>query len=175
MKREAVEIIKILASAAMGALIIIQFVTPMTVFGNSMEPLFSDRDYVVLYRHAYMRDKTPQRGEIVVFRSHLLDKDGSNKKLVKRVIAVEGDKISIEDGDVFLNGELLEEDYVKDGVTSGNVRPVTVPEGKVFCMGDNRLYSQDSRHSEVGMISEKDILGKVIFGLLPVKKAGKIE
>lgn len=175
MKREVVEILKTVATAAIGALIIIQFVIPTTVFGSSMEPNFSDRDYVILYRQAYVGDKKPEKGEIVVFRSHLKDERGANKKLIKRVIATAGDRIAVRDGKVFLNGELLEEEYIKDGVTSGEVKSLTVPEGMVFCMGDNRQNSQDSRHREIGMVSEKDIMGRVVFRLLPAGKFGKIE
>ena len=175
MKREAVEAIKTVATAAIGALIIIQFIIPTTVFGNSMEPNFSDRDYVVLYRQAYIGDRTPCRGDIIVFKSHLKDENGADKRLIKRVIAVAGDKIAVKDVKVYLNDEILEEDYLKDGVTNGEVRSITVPDGTVFCMGDNRLNSKDSRHREVGMVPEDEVMGKVVMRLLPVRKFGVIE
>lgn len=174
MKREVVEVIKTIATAAIGALIIIQFVIPTTVFGNSMEPNFSDRDYVVLVRQAYYGDKSPERGDIVVFQSHLKEANGAEKKLIKRVIAVEGDRIAVKDGKVYLNGKVLEEDYTKDGITSGEVKSVTVPKGMVFSMGDNRLNSTDSRHREVGMVDKSQLLGKVVFRLLPIGEFGRV-
>lgn len=175
MKQNIAEIVKTVATAAMGALIIMQFVVPTTVFGNSMEPNFSDRDYVLLEKQAYAGEKEPERGDVIVFKSHLKEKDGKDMKLIKRVIGVEGDKIAVKDGKVYVNGEALKEEYIKDGTTSGEVKPVTVPKGSVFCMGDNRLHSVDSRYREVGFIDKSDIIGKVFMRLLPFDKIGLVK
>ena len=168
------EWLKALTSAAVAAFIVVQFVMPTTVSGESMEPSFEDKDYLLINRQAYLGNRTPQRGDVIVFNSHLKDEQGRDKKLIKRVIAAAGDKVLVQDGKVYISGEELKEDYLKDGYTNGDVGPVTVPEGSVFCMGDNRLHSTDSRYLEVGFIDEEEIVGKVIFRLYPFDKFGKI-
>jgi len=101
------------------------------------------------------------------------------KPLVKRVIAKGGDTVDIdvEQGLVYVNGEALDEPYVPEGTLStGNVEfPLTVPEGTLFLMGDNRQHSTDSRSSDVGFIDERDILGKVVLRIYPFNKIGLIE
>lgn len=166
---------KAVISAAAVALIVTQFILPTSVYGISMEPGFEHKDYLLVSRQAYSGNRRPDRGDVIVFQSHLPDKTtGETKKLIKRVIAVPGDTIAVEDGKVYINGKVSEEDYTKDGITNGNVAPVIVPEGSYFCMGDNRLHSTDSRFLEVGFVEEKDIIGKVFFRVYPFKKFGMI-
>ena len=80
--------------------------------------------------------------------------------------------MAVENGKVYINGEELDEEYTKDGTTNGTVYPVEVPEGCVFCLGDNRLHSTDSRFLEVGFVDEEDIVGKVIFRIYPFNRIG---
>ncbi|WP_425756154.1 signal peptidase I [Ihubacter sp. rT4E-8] len=168
------EWVKAVASAGMIALIAIQFVAPTSVYGNSMLPSFSNGDYLLISKQAYSFDKEPQRGDVVVFQSHLKDEKGQEKKLIKRVIALPGETVSVEDGKVYINGKELEEDYITDGITDGVTYPVEVPEGCYFCMGDNRLHSKDSRSLPVGFVDKEQIVGKVIFRLYPFDKIGRI-
>jgi signal peptidase I len=102
------------------------------------------------------------------------------KPLVKRVIATGGDVIDIDYtlGTVTVNGETLDEEYLHGVATllGYDVQfPLTVPEGTVFVMGDNRNNSLDSRSSRVGCIDERDILGKVLVRFLPVGSMGVIQ
>ena len=79
----------------------------------------------------------------------------------------------IEDSKVYVDGELLKEPYIHDNYTSGDIDMV-VPEGEVFTMGDNREKSLDSRYEEVGLVNEKDIMGKVMLRLFPFNKIGAV-
>lgn len=105
------------------------------------------------------RTKKLKRGDICVFK---LSDDEKGKYLVKRVIGVAGDKVEIKEGFVFLNGKKLNEPYIaKDVITNPAVfNSVTVKPGEVFCLGDNRNYSSDSR--SFGCVQEKQITGKCI-------------
>ena len=159
---------------AIGVIIIIlQFVKPTIVFEHSMEDTLHPQDYVFLARQAYLFNDI-QYGDIVVFKSALMDEKGTYKNLIKRVIGLPGDVISIQDDAVYRNGERLDEPYTKDGVTLGEMAPVTVPLDAYFVMGDNRQVSTDSRSGIVGFVQETRIDGKVFFRLFPISKAGRI-
>ena len=99
---------------------------------------------------------------------------GKTKSLIKRVIAVEGDSIEITNGEVFLNGEKLEENYINGSDTFGDIIIEKIPKGKVFVMGDNRGNSLDSRDSQIGLVDTKDIKGKAILKIYPFSKMGKL-
>lgn len=166
LKKEILDWIKTIITAVVLAFIITTFVRPTLVNGVSMFPTLDHNNYLLLYKMAYVGDKIPSRGDIVVFRSHLLTEDGKEKDLVKRVIGVAGDHVIIDSGRVFINGQELYEFYINGDFTDGEVDEI-VPEGHVFAMGDNRPNSKDSRHPDVGMVPEEDIVGKVFIRLFP--------
>ena len=147
------------------------FFRVIVVDGNSMQNTLHPGEKVVVYSIFY----TPKRGDIVVTDSN----NSYGKPLIKRVIAVGGDRIRIDyyTGDVYLNGELLQEDYIKERIMpSGEAAlDIVIPEGYVFLMGDNRNNSYDSRHRDIGPISTNNILGKAFFRLSPFSDIGKIE
>ena len=109
-----------------------------------------------------------------MFESDLQQDDGTNKDLVKRVIGVSGDTIKIKDSKVYVNGKELNEPYIHDEITEGDIDTV-VPENSVFVLGDNREISLDSRYEQVGFINESDILGKVFVRLYPFNKIGLLD
>lgn len=117
---------------------------------------------------------TVERGDIVI----ITQPNALGKPLVKRVIAKGGDEIDIDffDHKVTVNGEVLDEPYIAEPTSlMGNmVYPLTVPEGTVFVMGDNRNDSTDSREKYIGFIDEDYILGVAKFRLLPFNNFGSV-
>lgn len=162
--------------AALIAGTILFFVRPTVVRQTSMQDTFQPNDYLIMSKRAYRGDKTPQRGDVVIFQSDLVNEEtGGDKLLIKRVIGLPGDEICIKNEQLYLNGEIYKEDYIKDGFTPAIEIPrdgetFTVPDGKYYCMGDNRVVSMDSRYSEVGCVTEAQIKGKIVLRLFPFNK-----
>lgn len=165
--REAYEWIRDIIIALLIAGTILLFFKPIVVKQESMQPTFYSNDYVIVSRQAYNLFGDVERGDVIVFKSDLVDENGEQKHLIKRVIAVGGDTIEIRDGYVYLNGEMLDEPYVAEKGISGEMGSVTVEEGKMFVMGDNRRVSQDSRSPELGQVEESSIVGKVVLRIYP--------
>ena len=134
----------------------------VNVDGTSMKPTLQNNDKVIVSTVGYK----PERGDIVVISST----DGLNEPIVKRIVAVGGDTVDINftTGVVTVNG--TEEDYT-DELTSQQFDiafPITVPEGTVFVLGDNRGNSLDSRSTRIGCVDERLIVGKVLFRFFPL-------
>ncbi len=136
------------------------------VSGDSMCNTLMDNDRLILITRFHKLE----RGDIVV-----LYREGE-EPYIKRVIALEGDTIAIDDenGCVLLNGETMDEPYIRDGFTPslGFDGPYTVKKGEVFAMGDNRLWSLDSR--QLGVFNENEIVGEAVFRLFPLETMGAI-
>lgn len=169
--KEIFEWVQAIVVAVVIAMAIRTFVfTLVNVEGESMEPTLHDHDRLVVTRLAY----TPEKGDIIIFRPDC-DPD---RPYVKRVIAMPGDTIDInqETGDVSVNGEILDEPYIKERIRSfGTVSfPAVVPEKHVFVMGDNRNHSKDSRFQDVGMVSYESIIGKANFRFWPFSDWGTL-
>lgn len=142
----------------------------VSVDGSSMDPTLQQGDRLVISNLFY----TPENGDIVVTTAQ----NGLNKPLVKRIIAVGGQTVDLdESGRILVNGLLLEEDYLDGAVTDPGDQtfPLTVPEGSLFLLGDNREHSTDSRSSVLGMISEDEIEGRVLFRFFPFSRFGSVD
>lgn len=153
------------------AFVISQFITPTIVQEHSMDDTLHNNDYLILWKMAY-RSSEPSYGDIVVFKSSLLDDNGKEKLLIKRVVAKSGDTIAVKDGYVYRNGKQLMETYTKDGYTNGGIDETVVPDGKLFLLGDNRIVSIDSRDPSVGFVDEDLLVGKAVLRLYPFSKMG---
>ncbi len=173
MKDEIVEWIKTIILSLVIALVITTFVKPTIVKNYSMSPTLEENDFLLINRFLYKRTE-PKKGDIVVFKSNLKTENGNDKLLIKRVIAVPGDKLLINDGQVFVNDVLLEEDYIPGVYTNGYIDTV-IPEGKVFVMGDNRGNSLDSRDPSLGLVDFDAIMGKAFVRLFPFNKIGLLK
>lgn len=143
-------------------IILFLFCWPVRIEGISMEQSLFSGDQVGISRvlkwiGAY------EPGDILVVTAWY---DGSKRHIIKRMIADEGDQVLIFENQVFVNGHLLSEPYVQ-GETSGDLN-LTVPEGCVFVLGDNREYSVDSR--QLGVIEKEKISGKVILKWYPLNQ-----
>ena len=152
--------------AAIAVLIAVLFLPVLRIYGSSMNPTLSEGDIVVSLKGSQF-----QTGEIIAFYYN-------NKILVKRVIANAGDWVDIdEDGNVYVNGEKLNEPYLKDrafGETDIKL-PYQVPDKRIFVMGDNRSVSVDSRNTSVGCVAEEQIVGKIAFCVWPFSNFGKVQ
>ena len=168
-----IEIIGI--SLALVLVLLTFFARITTVVGDSMLPTLHNGERLFVMCAGYK----PEKGDIVVVQD---DKSAINYPIVKRIIATGGDTVEFdfENWLVYVNGELLEEDYINKldyvGMRSyGFAGKVTVPEGYVFVMGDNRNNSTDSRDSRLGCVSNDDVIGKVAFRISPIDKFGKVD
>lgn len=143
------------------------------VDGRSMESTLLHNDRLILQTNFY----TPAHGDIVV-----INRTG-DEPLIKRVIALPGDEIDIdEEGRVVLNGEILDEPYLDPAMLEDGSKtplfdfegPLSIPAGYAFVMGDHRTVSKDSRSLEIGLIRLQDIAGKAVFRIWPPSSFGGI-
>ena len=184
--RSVLSTVLILALAPLIAWLMITFVfQSYEVDGPSMESTLQDKDRLIVLKTGKTAAKIsndeyiPKRHEIIIFVKHGLAELGTaqDKQLIKRVIALPGERVVVKDGKITVyNDEHPEgfdpdkdQDYAKSiAFTNGNV-DIVVPEGQVFVAGDNRGNSLDSR--SFGPVNHEDIIGKLVFRLFPINKA----
>lgn len=144
------------------------------VSGPSMNSTLVDGDWLLLLGNVMYRE--PQYGDVIV-----ASKDGfdDGKPIIKRVIATEGQVVDIDfaAGIVYVDGEALDEPYTltATNLDEGVDFPLTVEEGCLFVMGDNRNWSKDSRSPEIGLVDKREILGKALFLFFPGNDGGDVE
>ncbi|SDP75885.1 signal peptidase I [Clostridium gasigenes] len=157
---------------------------------SSMDNTLHDGQHLIVNKLNY-NFSDPKRGDIIIFlenckrgtiiedtmeniKSILGKKNNNNNRLVKRVIGVSGDEVDIRDGVVYLNNEKLDEPYAKGETISNDFKlPITVSEGKVFVLGDNRAVSRDSR--KFGLIDCNQVEGSASFRVYPFDEIGSIK
>ena len=175
------EILQTLAIAVVAFFIINTSLQNYMVEGTSMMPNIGDSDYLLVNKLSYLelnklftadglnlKNQDPSRGDIVVFEQN---KKGG-RHLIKRVIGVPGDSISMKTGKVYVNGKIVEENYP---IYSDNSHfdKLLVGEEDFFLLGDNRPVSQDSR--SWGMVSKEQIIGKAWFRYWPISNIGLVK
>jgi signal peptidase I len=149
------------------ALLIHAFLAQATrVYGQSMEPNLHTNERLVVEKLSY-RFHGPRRGDIVV----LHDPSGGPELLIKRVVGLPGERVTLADGRVYIDGALLDEPYLAQP-TAGNTRTWLVPPLAVFVMGDNRGASRDSR--VFGTVSLDQIIGRAVFRYWPLAGVGGV-
>jgi len=173
MLKEILEWAKAIILALVIGLVLTLIIRPILVKGHSMEPTLGDNNYLLIEQVSY-QVSDPDYGDIIVFKSDLFGTDGSHRDLIKRVIGEAGDHVVIEAGSVFINDVLLDETYLHNTWTEGDV-DLTVPNDFVFVMGDNRGNSMDSRSDEVGLVRDDQIRGRVLIRLFPISRFGAID
>ncbi len=167
--------LEIISIALIAVIMINLFAGRMTtVTGDSMYPTLHNTEKLWISRVGY----TPRNGDIVVIQEK---NSAISEPIVKRIIATENQtlKFDFENWKVYVDGVLLSEDYInyEDWSSMKNYgcpEEVTVPPGCIFVMGDNRNHSTDSRDPRVGVVSEDNILGKVVVRIFPLDRFGKI-
>ena len=158
----------LIISLAISAFIIIFLYQPVKVEGTSMMPSLDDQERIFVNKFVY-RIEPIERGDIIVFH---YPRDPS-KSFIKRVIALAGDRVRIEAGQVFVNDQALDEEYVPHAFVDERSYPeILVPADSYFVLGDHRTMSNDSR--DFGPVAASYIYGKAVFGYWPVDKMGRL-
>lgn len=141
------------------------------VSGQSMYPTLEDQNQLLVDKLSYRFTK-PQRFDIVVFR-YLYQE---NTYYIKRIIGLPGETLQIVDGTIYIDGEVLEEDYGYEPIRDGKraSEPILLGEDEYFVMGDNRNDSTDSRDAAVANVSREQIVGKAFLRIWPLNRAGFI-
>ncbi len=172
LKLEIYDWMQCIVVALVACILIFTFVGRMIgVDGGSMLPTLEDGDRIIITNiHGKL-----EYGDIVV----LTKREFSREPIVKRVIATEGQTVDIDfqAGEVYVDGVLLDEPYINEPTTRqlDMKFPVTVPEGCIFVMGDNRNKSTDSRASTIGFVDTRCVLGKAVNIIYPLSRFGMIE
>ena len=164
--RDLYEWVQALVCSVLAVVILFTFVIRLIgVDGHSMVPTLQDGDRLLVLNSLLYDDY--QYGDIVVLRKDTF----LDEPIVKRVIATAGQTVDIDfnTGSVYVDGALLKENYINEltYLEEGTEFPLTVPEGSIFVMGDNRNHSSDSRDSRLGTVDTRYVIGKAVFLAFP--------
>lgn len=181
-KKSMIEWLKAILFATIIVVVVRWFLfTPTIVSGISMEPNYHDKERLIVNKIIY-DFREPKRGEVIVFEAP------EGLDFIKRVIGLPGDKVMVKGDEVYINDQLIHEPYIAKQIEAAKllgrkynssldfkvinqeVTAVTVPEGKLFVLGDNRPRSKDSRYDQVGFISIDEIKGRADLIFWPISE-----
>ena len=173
MKKEILSWVFYIAFVLVLTWVIITFVGQRTrVDGRSMMNTLHDGDNLIVEKLSY-RFSDPKRFDIIVFPP-----TGKKEYYIKRIIGLPGETVQIdENGDIYINGELLEENYGAETIQNPGraAKPITLGDDEYFVMGDNRNNSKDSRSEEVGNVKRSQIIGRAWLRIWPLNKFGLLK
>lgn len=162
-----VDIVMIICAAY---LFVMAFFNNTSIVGHSMNDTLKDGDVVLINRIAYDFSE-PDRYDVIVFEPKVAN---VSQHYVKRIIGLPGETVQIKDGRIYIDGRILEDDVVDMEIYNAGVaaEPVQLGQNQYFVLGDNRNNSDDSRFSNVGLVSGDSILGKVWLVVYPFSNFG---
>ncbi len=170
MTKETFAVVKYIAISLLIAVFIINFVFQIvTVNGESMVPTVQNNDKLIIEKVSY-RITAAKRNDIVVIKYPA----DISQRIIKRVIAVAGDKVKINNNILYINDEIINEHYKNENFME-DYDEALVPQDSIFVLGDNRNFSKDSRSSDVGFVKLNLLEGKAVIRLYPFNKMGGIK
>lgn len=155
-----------------GYMLVTSVVQRVDVHGDSMEPVLSHGD-VLLVDKLMLKFSEPGRFDLVVFEYRYRN----NQYYIKRIIGLPGETVQIVDGRVLIDGVVLEDGYGTELIEKAKraEEPILLGEDEYFVLGDNRNHSSDSRDSDIGNLTRDRIIGRAVFRIWPLSKAGILE
>lgn len=171
--KEILSMVVYIAFVLLLTFLVVRYVGQRTqVEGDSMQNTLYNKDQLIVDKISY-RFRDPERFDIIVFPFQYKE----NTYYIKRIIGLPGETVQILDGDIYINGEVLEEDYGKETmVVSGRaVNEIQLGDDEYFVLGDNRNHSEDSRFEEVGNIKRSDIIGRAFIRIWPFSRFGLLK
>ncbi len=170
-KKTAIWIIQIAAAVLLGFVCAYMFGQRVVVTESSMEPTIQPGDKIFIDVAAY-KLSSPKRGDIIVFENGSKDDSGLN---IRRIIGLPGETIQIVDGQILIDGTVYEEEGFETITNPGTAgEPVVIGSNEYFVLGDNRNNSEDSRHLDIGLIKEENIVGKLWLRYSPSDSFGLV-
>ena len=170
LKREIISTVVYLLAVVALTFLFVQYVGQRThVNGDSMNATLEDGDNLIVDKISY-RFSDPDRFDIIVFPYRYQEKT----YYIKRIIGMPGETVQVKEGEIYINGEVLEENYGKEEMKYSGIAsdPITLGEDEYFVLGDNRNNSSDSRDPSVGNIEKDQIIGRAFIRIWPLNKFG---
>ncbi len=158
-KKVSLLLLELALAIFLGYLTVASFGRQVECSNESMEPTYAAGDRLLVNRVSY-RISSPKSGDVIAFKPR---SNVNASYSIKRVIAVPGDTIYIENGRIYVNDEIYKDSVSTDTIDNAGIAssPITVGENQYFVLGDNRTASEDSRYESIGLVSDQDILGKI--------------
>lgn len=150
-------------------LLVTYVVQRVDVYGDSMKPVLEAGD-ILLVEKLTPALRKPKRFDLIVFSYRYRE----NQYYIKRIIGLPGETVQIVNGEILINGQVLEEDFGAEPMEKGKraEEPVLLGEDEYFVLGDNRNHSSDSRDSDIGNLKDEEIIGRAILRIWPISEAG---